>query len=170
MTWWQKRGRKYSTLPTISNLGAFGVIWRIWWTHLQKRSIDGTDSIRRGGMNGLVLVLLLLAWWGRRDMSAEWKKGVADVQATLVALGEQAPASVAVYAMSGKRPASTPLLQMPSAKRYVIFPLRLLLLLTGISRQGTMGSIEKCWSARNSHTMITTITTITTGHGVIDEV
>jgi hypothetical protein len=106
MSWWQKRGRKYSSLPPISDPVAFGAAWQSWWTSLRDRSVDDVDIILRGGSNGFVLVLILLGWWGRLDTSAEWKVALGDVQASLTALAKKTPAPSMITTLPERAPAA----------------------------------------------------------------
>ncbi|KAI9069576.1 hypothetical protein FKP32DRAFT_1550865, partial [Trametes sanguinea] len=77
---WIQTKRKYSASPPIRQVAQFGASCQLWWSNLQpeQRGITGHDKLnrpssplpldawedlRRGGPNGLFLVLLALGWW-----------------------------------------------------------------------------------------------------------
>ncbi|KAI9059315.1 hypothetical protein FKP32DRAFT_1534588, partial [Trametes sanguinea] len=77
---WIQAKRKYAATPPIRRVAEFGASCELWWSNLQPEqratSSDGKltrpssrlpleawDEIRRGGPNGLFLVLLALGWW-----------------------------------------------------------------------------------------------------------
>jgi hypothetical protein len=47
--------------------------------------IRGEDwgVLRTGGINGFLVVMLLLCWWGHVDGSADWKGSVEDAKSCL---------------------------------------------------------------------------------------
>ncbi|TDL14307.1 hypothetical protein BD410DRAFT_692020, partial [Rickenella mellea] len=77
---WLKRGRKLNVLPEINDVDKFAMQWRKWWTNLQPKerlpstavgwpllrptaaNIDWSRT-RRGGRNGLLIVMLTIVWW-----------------------------------------------------------------------------------------------------------
>ncbi|TDL13675.1 hypothetical protein BD410DRAFT_689528, partial [Rickenella mellea] len=77
---WLKRGRKLNVLPEINDVADFATHWRKWWTLLQPAERVSSTSMewplprpmtanidwsrtRRGGRNGLLIVILTLVWW-----------------------------------------------------------------------------------------------------------
>ncbi|KAH9885582.1 hypothetical protein C8Q73DRAFT_630390, partial [Cubamyces lactineus] len=76
---WIQKHRKFASKPSIRKVAEFGASCELWWTGMQpaERIRDGQkyhrpsevlpscvwDSLRRGGPNGLFLVLLALGWW-----------------------------------------------------------------------------------------------------------
>ncbi|KAI9069756.1 hypothetical protein FKP32DRAFT_1541007, partial [Trametes sanguinea] len=77
---WLQAKRKYTSMPTIRRVAEFGAGCQLWWSNLQPeargRTHDGQPTrpasplpreswqvLRRGGPNGLFLVLLALGWW-----------------------------------------------------------------------------------------------------------
>ncbi|TFK80025.1 hypothetical protein K466DRAFT_451785, partial [Polyporus arcularius HHB13444] len=78
--YWIARGRKYDKPPKIKSLGTFLAQFRQWWARLQpserrdrdelwpllKNEPEDTErwsDIRRGGWNGLFMVVMCLSWW-----------------------------------------------------------------------------------------------------------
>ncbi|TDL14296.1 hypothetical protein BD410DRAFT_706153, partial [Rickenella mellea] len=77
---WLKRGQKLHVVPEIVDVADFAMHWRKWWTLLQPAdrvpstpagwpllrpttaNIDWSRT-RRGGRNGLFVVMLTLIWW-----------------------------------------------------------------------------------------------------------
>ncbi|KAI0713991.1 hypothetical protein C8Q76DRAFT_601935, partial [Earliella scabrosa] len=97
---WIARGRKYDNPPKIKSLPAFIASWRKWWSRLQpaeRRSDESVwpllrnppadaaswSDVRRGGCNGLFMVLMTLSWWLRAldegGDTAELRSAVEDV-------------------------------------------------------------------------------------------
>ena len=103
MKWWHKlqphfrqNGGELLPLPNLAQTEADGDPWA---------------NIRKGGPNGLVVVILLLSWWGQRAISGtetekQWRDTTADVQRVLQAM----------VVVSSKRPAPHEVLA-PSKKR-----------------------------------------------------
>ncbi|TDL14510.1 hypothetical protein BD410DRAFT_695413, partial [Rickenella mellea] len=77
---WLKRGRKLSSIPEFNDITEFAAQWRKWWTRLQPAvRVSSTSAgwpllrptiadidwsrTRRGGRNGLFVVVLTLVWW-----------------------------------------------------------------------------------------------------------
>ncbi|TDL14788.1 hypothetical protein BD410DRAFT_703192, partial [Rickenella mellea] len=76
---WLKGGRRLNVLPEI-DVADFATQWRKWWTRLQpvvripstaagwpllrpaSADIDWSRT-RRGGRNGLLVVVITLMWW-----------------------------------------------------------------------------------------------------------
>ena len=44
---------------------------------------DDWGVLRTGGVNGFLVLMLLLCWWGRAAASPQWKKMVDEVTACL---------------------------------------------------------------------------------------
>ncbi|KAI0054483.1 hypothetical protein BV25DRAFT_1789869, partial [Artomyces pyxidatus] len=76
MSHWIKRKRDYTKPPEIENVCDYADTFRTWWSGLQPswrgtewpltRSIvagETWEGVRKGGANGFVIVLILLAWW-----------------------------------------------------------------------------------------------------------
>jgi len=95
---WLKNGRKYSILPKIKDIGQYKLSWQSWWQVLQPewRKLQGSatlvdaslegeqwEALRRGGPNGVFMVVLALAWWAAAlgDMSddEELRDAIDDV-------------------------------------------------------------------------------------------
>lgn len=77
-------------MPTITDVAAYGTVWKAWWVELQpawrgktwplpRKSGDWTD-LRRGGKNGLFIAILALAWWYAEAAEAG---NVTDVNAVV---------------------------------------------------------------------------------------
>ncbi|OJT07893.1 hypothetical protein TRAPUB_1212 [Trametes pubescens] len=93
---WIGRGRQYAKPPPVKSLPTFISSWRQWWTRLQPAVRRGDDAtwplpraapehssawadIKRGGCNGLFMVLMCLSWWiGCVDSGGDG--GMADVR------------------------------------------------------------------------------------------
>ena len=97
--------RRYDDIPVIDDSAEFGIAVVKWWYEMQpafRRGADNAlvavyevddasvwDPLRKSGPNGLVLLMTVLAWWGRAifdrtqyqvDSSVEWRKTVLDVK------------------------------------------------------------------------------------------
>lgn len=102
--------RAYEATPVIQNIDDFGIAVAKWWYNLQPKFRQGEgynilqsyvsptptpdpwSSLRRGGPNGMLSLLTMLAWWGRavdgttqwqEDTRALWAKTVGDVTEVL---------------------------------------------------------------------------------------
>lgn len=65
--------------------GEFAVVWKNWWESLQptwrlretwplsRKTPSGEDwsVLRRGGINGMFIVLMCLSWWTLKKLSAK---------------------------------------------------------------------------------------------------
>ncbi|KAI9064963.1 hypothetical protein FKP32DRAFT_1568831, partial [Trametes sanguinea] len=77
---WIQAKRKYSATPSISKVAEFGASCQLWWSTLQPQArgvtsdghhkrpapplpVEEWEGLRKGGPNGLFLVLLALGWW-----------------------------------------------------------------------------------------------------------
>ena len=109
---WTAKGRKgarpYHLTPTIRDTEEFGLTWINWWHKLQpsfrhnethcmplplfahphSELMDVWESLRKGGPNGLVAVLLLLSWWGQKasagtETAKQWHDACIDLRRTL---------------------------------------------------------------------------------------
>ncbi|KAG6904575.1 hypothetical protein DXG01_008906 [Tephrocybe rancida] len=108
--------RAYDTTPLIADPLEFGYAVMGWWKHMQPEfrqtsdvlppsvyqpslpSPGGTDtwaSLRKGGPNGMVTMLTLLAWWGQalsrrsqyqEDSQPFWERTVDDVRECLAVM------------------------------------------------------------------------------------
>ncbi|KAG6906587.1 hypothetical protein DXG01_013050 [Tephrocybe rancida] len=108
--------RAYDATPLISDPLEFGYAVMAWWKHMQPEFRQTTDvlpapvyqpsqpspgstdvwtTLRKGGLNGMVTILTLLAWWGqalsRRSQFQEdsrplWDRTVDDVRECLAAM------------------------------------------------------------------------------------
>lgn len=94
---WMKWGRKLNKPPAITDISQFSQSWWGWWQGLQPawRLRDSSNrplissmvgdhwgGLVRPGKNGLLLVLLTLAWWKNvcTELTLfEWEAAVADV-------------------------------------------------------------------------------------------
>ncbi|KAG6827426.1 hypothetical protein H0H92_011848 [Tricholoma furcatifolium] len=109
--WVTKSHRMYSRTPVIADPMEFGLATAKWWKGIQPKvrqtspatlpvpiihcpagKEDIWASLRKGGPNGMLVVMTLLVWWGQRlgttsqwqeDSSALWKECVDDVRACL---------------------------------------------------------------------------------------
>ncbi|KAI0686906.1 hypothetical protein C8T65DRAFT_560514, partial [Cerioporus squamosus] len=78
--YWINRGRKYDKPPKIKSLPSFVTQFRKWWARLQPsdccdpeelwpllRNVPEDASrwsdVKRGGCNGLFMVIMCLSWW-----------------------------------------------------------------------------------------------------------
>ncbi|TFK79973.1 hypothetical protein K466DRAFT_504691, partial [Polyporus arcularius HHB13444] len=79
--WWIGRARKYDKVPKIKSLEGFTTQLRKWWSRLQPTvripedgdiwALEKTapadpskwSDVRRGGCNGIFMVLMCLSWW-----------------------------------------------------------------------------------------------------------
>jgi len=95
--------RKYQAIPNLPDKAAFGFSWRTWWNGIQPKwcqvSTQGTlpgplsaatdsdslDALKKGGVSGLVTVLIALKWWMplHGDIDKEWGAAVEDVTSSL---------------------------------------------------------------------------------------
>ncbi len=100
MKFWTSRGRNYEKPPKIKSLPAFVSAFRQWWARLQPptRREEGAvwpllrnapadaaawSALRRGGCNGIFMVLMCLSWWfaslSEGDDTSELQLAVEDV-------------------------------------------------------------------------------------------
>ncbi|PPR05571.1 hypothetical protein CVT26_008740, partial [Gymnopilus dilepis] len=104
--------RNYDTPPTWSDPAEFGAALQKWWYEIQPAfrkstsgrpapifinpsatlSTDDWKELRKGGQNGLVVLMTMLCWWGQSlerrtqwqtDSSMDWKAMVVDVSLCL---------------------------------------------------------------------------------------
>ena len=114
---WSKASRSYEKLPKIKSTQQYAVAWKRWWLSLQppSRIEDANNpwpparrepandeewtSVRRGGPNGMFLVVISLGWWlwatvdaGEPLAGSEIEVAVGDVlwvcQSCLATCGE----------------------------------------------------------------------------------
>lgn len=142
MSWTSKsRGgvRNYQCTPSIVDAAEFGTALQGWWNCIQpsfRKSDSGIptavyscpmgdqhawDSLRKGGPNGLISLLMLLLWWGQAlakqsqwqiDSTSDWNHMVLDVTKCLNTMKDlNGPASL-------KRKAATTS-QDKEKKRYI---------------------------------------------------
>jgi hypothetical protein len=103
VAWWIARHRRYSLVPAIENVGAYGRDWTLWWNALQPewRQNVGREGglpreeyqpsndwacLQRSGRNGLLMVMIALAWWGQAKIGNDWLAAVRDVKRVMQAL------------------------------------------------------------------------------------
>ena len=97
ITEWIRKKRSMAYLPPTSGHVVCGVEWWGWWSIVQPKwhvrdsngrlALEGTGSwksLKIGGVNGLLLFLTALAWWGKEAMegggvSEDWENAVKDV-------------------------------------------------------------------------------------------
>ncbi|KAI0039990.1 hypothetical protein FA95DRAFT_1478205, partial [Auriscalpium vulgare] len=74
---WFKDKRQLDRPPIITNVAKFAKSWRVWWRAMQpawrrgdnwpfqRRVVDEEQwvDLRKGGRNGLVMVLITIIWW-----------------------------------------------------------------------------------------------------------
>lgn len=132
-----RRG-SYGQMPLIESPLEFGMAIMKWWHGIQpmfrqtknthpstivvppiETSADVWAPLRKCGPNGLVIILVLLSWWGHTaqqligwedNSKPAWEKTVADVRQVLEAIASRIP--------PGKR-AGDPLLQKRK-RQYVL--------------------------------------------------
>ncbi|KAI0057688.1 hypothetical protein BV25DRAFT_1785420, partial [Artomyces pyxidatus] len=76
MSHWIRRKRNYAKPPPIEDLSAFAEGFRAWWSGIQPewrrgewpmkrdmRPSETWEATRKGGANGIIIVLIMLAWW-----------------------------------------------------------------------------------------------------------
>ncbi|KAF8630175.1 hypothetical protein AX14_011034, partial [Amanita brunnescens Koide BX004] len=111
---WTAKGRKgeqpYHLTPTKNDTKEFGLAWINWWHKLQPsfqhnetdhmplplfthphpepEVMDIWEPLRKGGPNGLVVVLILLSWWGQKasagmETAKQWHDACIDLRRTL---------------------------------------------------------------------------------------
>ncbi len=87
--------RRYDKTPIIKDEASYAMLWWLWWGGLQpewremnergRPIIGGRGSwerLERPGQNGLLLVLLALAWWGEvasPTTKEDWLAAAKDV-------------------------------------------------------------------------------------------
>ena len=97
------QSQKYQAIPNLPDKAAFGFSWCKWWNGIQLKwrqvSTQGTlpgplsaatdsdslDALKKGGVSGLVTVLIALKWWMplHGDIDKEWGAAVEDVTSSL---------------------------------------------------------------------------------------
>jgi hypothetical protein len=93
---WNARGKKFGIVPQFK-VGEFAAVWRTWWESLQPNwrpqecwppsrdtpPDEDWSVLRRGGINGLFVVLMCLSWWAQKLRSAKeqlaFKEAMSDV-------------------------------------------------------------------------------------------
>ncbi|KAI0055827.1 hypothetical protein BV25DRAFT_1788094, partial [Artomyces pyxidatus] len=76
MAHWIRRKRDYAKPPPIEDVQEFADNFRRWWGGMQpewrgrqwplkRDSIPGEtwEATRKGGANGIVIVIIMLSWW-----------------------------------------------------------------------------------------------------------
>ncbi|KAG6818766.1 hypothetical protein H0H93_002005 [Arthromyces matolae] len=129
--WTTKSKRLYSDTPTIRDPMEFGLAVVKWWKEIQPpvrqesttlmplaiKDIPNPDenmwtALRKGGPNGMITLVTLLAWWGQRaiignqyqeDSTPLWKECVVDVRTCL----EEMTRTVPVPAPQGQKRSNT---------------------------------------------------------------
>ena len=94
---------KYQAIPNLPDKSAFGSSWRTWWNGIQPKwrqvstegalpgplsaatISDSLDALKKGGVSGLVTVLIGLKWWMPLHgvVDKEWGAAVEDVTSSL---------------------------------------------------------------------------------------
>lgn len=103
----QRGVRQYQLIPPIKDVELFGLTCMKWWHKIQphfrqnggellplpnvtQSESDGDPwvTLRKSGPNGLVIIILLLSWWGNHAISGteteqQWRDTITDVQRVL---------------------------------------------------------------------------------------
>ncbi|KAG6822634.1 hypothetical protein H0H92_013127 [Tricholoma furcatifolium] len=87
---WIRGGRRWEDMPIDDG---FAGSWSVWWTNVKN---SGRDKFAKGGANGLLLVMVGLAWWGNHieeigrssKGTDSWAWAVDDVRLTIDALSQ----------------------------------------------------------------------------------
>ena len=124
---WLRGGRKFNAPPVINNLPSYTKSWWAWWAHLQpdsrKESAGNRAPIRDalpadenwaqtyvGGPNGMLIVVLTLAWWSQKLGGKTDQKdlivAVNDVEWVLSAMIEKSGGGKTSGSVAGKRAAA----------------------------------------------------------------
>jgi len=94
---------KYQAVPILPDKSAFSSSWRTWWNGIQLKwrqvstegalpgllsaatNSDSLDALKKGGVSGLVTVLISLKWWMplHGDVDKEWGAAVEDITSSL---------------------------------------------------------------------------------------
>ncbi|KAG6836039.1 hypothetical protein H0H93_012003 [Arthromyces matolae] len=85
---WMSKTRRWDDVETNDK---FVTSWWTWWNSLKDLVELNRSKVEKGGSNGLMLVVLGLAWWGARigiegqsiRGTGSWSSAVCDVKATL---------------------------------------------------------------------------------------
>lgn len=96
--------RDFLKSPTITDVGAYGQQWWLWWGALQpewrtseercfcRSPLGQFDTLMRPGKNGMFLILLSLCWWADAlDLPTEdpsWRNAMNDVAWVLSQLAQ----------------------------------------------------------------------------------
>ncbi|KAG6874622.1 hypothetical protein C0992_007244, partial [Termitomyces sp. T32_za158] len=94
--WTTKSHRSYANVPVIHDVHEFGLAIVKWWKHIQPKVRQSSKSLmpvpladcflgdeddtiwsplRKGGPNGMLVMMTLLAWWGQHiDSGAQWQE------------------------------------------------------------------------------------------------
>ncbi|TFK80100.1 hypothetical protein K466DRAFT_504480, partial [Polyporus arcularius HHB13444] len=136
VAYWIRRGRKYEKPPKVNSIPTFVNAFRKWWMRLQPStrrapesawpmprvappSLDAWSDVRRGGSNGLFMVVMCLAWWttalGGDADTADIKEAVGDV----VWACEQMAPTLAAHTPP-LAPTPTPLSPSPSSSQTAV--------------------------------------------------
>jgi hypothetical protein len=90
---WLKSGRKYDTPPDIPDRAKYAAAWWTWWIAQQPkwrearkllrdtRKGETWSQLRRGGNNGIFMLIVSLSWWlgAIGEPSNDVLKAIGDV-------------------------------------------------------------------------------------------
>lgn len=106
----------------IKDLPGFEKAWWSWWLSAQpddralpggtlkapEMNMDWEKMRSKTGRNGLMLVILSLAWWGKSSNNSKpWKRAVADLGAVLGFVNVSAPLQVSTRTTRTRSTANT---------------------------------------------------------------
>lgn len=137
MAIWLKGGRRTqaSQMPVVNDPQEYGDRWDAWWWSMQPSwrepespfdipsevSADSWSNLLCGGPNGLLLVILALAWWMRSSSETDLSP-IKDAATDVTWVLDQLRLALEVGNKGKKRELeSEPADDHPSAKRYSFY-------------------------------------------------
>ncbi len=106
---WFSYGRLYTSDPPIPELDVYEAAVQAWWNFLQPTWRSSTDllplpiyspppgtswgELKMSGPNGLLIIMMLFAWWGAAigpdDAAASWLAATADLRQALQSMHDE---------------------------------------------------------------------------------